>query len=104
MPNRSRSQSLDDNSDEESLLLERTLGEQHLDTALGMYQPRLATGHAASIRAIEFAVCEVVDEKKRHHDGPVAVILAVKERLAMYPASASIHAVLVRRCIERYYE
>lgn len=104
MSNRSQSQELGDSADGDDVPPPRTLAEDHLDSALIGYRSRYTKGHEDSIHAIETALYEVVDEMKEDNAGPVAVLLAVKSRLVMHPASASIHAAIVHRCIDRYYK
>lgn len=107
MSNRSQSERSKEDDDDDAAaddVAPQTLGEQHLESALGEYRSRYSAGHEDSIDVIERAVCEVVDELKRTGAGPVAVILAVKSQLIPHPASHSIHPDIVRRCIERFYE
>ncbi len=80
-----------------------TLPVLRLDVALERYRSRFASGHGASLKEIEAAVCAVVDEMKADDKGPVEVLLAIKGQLAAHPASATVHSAAVHWCIERYY-
>ena len=103
MSNRSQSQ---ESSNDREVPVERarTAGEMQVERALAAYRSRYANGHDASVHAIEAAMCELVDEMKHKHVGPVDVVLAIKHHLHEYPASVAIHADIMRRCIEHYYE
>jgi hypothetical protein len=82
----------------------RTTAEQQLRDALAELGARPVGVRPDLLAAVHDAVRELADDQRDRDTGPIALVLAIKRQLTDFPASATIHADIVRRGIDRFYE